>query len=199
MILDLDYRLNDIQVDFGKAPAWANKIQRWSQLDAQSYAVAESTFRHLDFFSDIDQFIILSSQGSFQTDYLFAHGAKLSPSSFVHTLPNIRSLAFSQISGREGVMFCFSQGKHSLIKFFNEAIIAHQTKVSLVLNLNKRGAFYECDFYRLGPVSHGPYCLEKLSGTQSDEFMLNDFQFRDQLASESRLKLSAGLIVRKNV
>jgi len=203
MKLTLTYRLNEIVPEIEKEPAWSSQIKRWTQLDASSYIVAEATFRHLDFIKakEIDQLILLSSQGSFETDCLFAHSSKFSPAHFVHTLPNVRSLAFSQISNWEGVMFCLSQGIHSLLNFFYEALLAHYLQNTLILNLNKKEENYQCDFYHLCPFLNEKQCyLEINTHVQKEEekrsFFVDDFQFRDFLHVKSQLPLSPALTLR---
>lgn len=199
MKLGLDFSLNEIIHDSINEPVWAPKIKRWSQLDQESFAVAEATHRCLNFLGKPDQLVILSSQGSAQTDFLFAHSKKISPSYFVHTLPNVRSLAFSSLTAWEGPVFCFSQGKHSLVRFLHEIAIVHHQVNTLILNLNKVGSVYHCDFYKIGPAQAATYVLEKIETESSEEFFLDDFSFRKELESNSIVQVRDDLIIRKLV
>jgi hypothetical protein len=197
MKLSFDFSLNEIAPNGGVEPVWAPKIKRWSQLDQESFAVAEATHRCLNFLGKPDQLVILSSQGSAQTDFLFAHSNRVSPSYFVHTLPNVRSLAFSSLTAWEGPVFCFSQGKNSLVRFLHEIAIVHQQVNTLVLNLNKVGSVYHCDFYKIGPAQATTYVLEKNESASSEEFFLDDFSFRNELMVKSQVLVRDDLIIRK--
>lgn len=198
MKLGLKYFHNVINPNFSIEPDWSSKIKRWSQLDNESFVVAEATQRSLSLLGNPDQLIILSSQGSAHTDYLFAHSKKISPTYFVHTLPNVRSLAFSSITSWEGPVFCFSQGKYSLVRFLYEISTAHHKTNSLIINLNKVDLLYYCDFYKIGQVQTDTHILEKSDKESSDEFLMDDFLFRKKLELESCVNVRHDLIIRKH-
>lgn len=196
MRLQLKYLFHDISPDLTGEPVWAPEIKRWSQLDKESFVMAEATARSLKFLGNPEQVILLSSQGSSPTDFLFAHSNKLSPSYFVHTLPNVRSLVFSKLSGWEGAMFCFSQGKHSLVRFLNEALLSHSQVKTLIINLNHLGGIYQCDFYQLG--SHVEGATHVLEGEGAvDKYLMDDFMLRDKIINTETVVLKNGLTIRK--
>ena len=158
--------------------------------------MAEATARSLKFLGNPEQVILLSSQGSSPTDFLFAHSNKLSPSYFVHTLPNVRSLVFSKLSGWEGAMFCFSQGKHSLVRFLNEVLLAHSQVKTLIINLNHLEGIYQCDFYQVGKqVDGATHVLEGEANV--DKYLLDDFMLRDMITKTETIELKNGLTIRK--
>lgn len=196
MRLQLKYLFHNISPDPVHGPAWAGEIKRWSQLDKESFAVAEATAKSLNFLGNPEQVILLSSQGSSPTDYLFAHSNKLSPSYFVHTLPNVRSLVFSKLSGWEGAMFCFSQGKYSLVMFLNEALLAHSTVKTLIINLNHVDGVYQCDFYQLGAQVDGATHVLEGEGVVS-KYLMDDFTLRNKITQTETLDLKNGLTIRK--
>lgn len=198
MKLSFEYVLNDIVPDYTHEPAWAGKIKRWSQLDKESLAVAEATSRYLPFLGNPQQLIILSSQGSSQTDSLFAHSKKISPSYFVHTLPNVRSLVFSTLTAWEGPVFCFSQGKYSLVRFLHEVATVHHQVKTLILNLNRVEQVYQCDFYKVGMGQTDSLNVLEYNGeVSSNNFLLDDFTFRTHLQSESLIHIKNDLTIRK--
>jgi hypothetical protein len=196
MRLEFKYLFHDISPDPAHEPVWAPEIKRWSQLDKESFVMAEATARSLKFLGNPEQVILLSSQGSTPTDFLFAHSNKLSPSYFVHTLPNVRSLVFSKLSGWEGAMFCFSQGKHSLVRFLNEVLLAHSQVKTLIINLNHLEGIYHCDFYQVG--THVDGATHVLEGEANmDKYLMDDFMLRDMITKKETIELKNGLTIRK--
>ncbi len=196
--MGLDFLFQDIVPDFTREPAWSGKIKRWSQLDAASFIVAEATHQARDFIGNSQQVILLSTQGSGRSDHLFAHHSKISPSYFVHTLPNVRGLAFGSISAWEGPVFCFSQGKYSLVKCFHEVILAHSHLSTLIVNFNQSGESYQCDFYRVGPQESGSRQEIFLHGKMdSVKPLMDDFRLREELKTNQSAALSADLMIRK--
>jgi hypothetical protein len=177
-MINLDYKLNSILIDRLVEPTWAPKIKRWSQLDDASFVLAQATSECFEFLKwDFDQLIVVSTQGSGKTDRLFVTDTKISPSHFVHTLPNVRTLVFSLLTGWEGEMYCLSQGKHSLVNFLKEVPLVHAQARSLVININKVGDYHECDFYKIAPD------LNTFVSVSADH--INDFAFRSELASRN--------------
>jgi len=77
-------------------PAWKGKVERWYQIDPPSFALCESYWQNQDFLGEAPDMILLNSpQASFKTDQMFCK--TLSPSKFVHTLPNVRTSALFQL------------------------------------------------------------------------------------------------------
>lgn len=179
MSLNLAYQFNDIVLDKTITPVWAEQIKRWSQLDEASFVLAEAVSKNMDFFAEgFDQLVVVSTQGSLHTDRLFVNDVKISPSNFVHTLPNVRSIVFSVLTKWEGPLFCLSQGTHSLVSFLNEADLVHQDQKTLVISLNKLNNIHQCDFYLVGKN-----CKNSQYTFTSADQIESDFTFRSKLMS----------------
>ena len=85
-------------------PAWRSKVERWYQIDPPSFALCESFWQNQDFLAKSPDLILLNSpEASYKTDRQFAK--TLSPSKFVHTLPNVRSSALFQLIPWRGPLF----------------------------------------------------------------------------------------------
>jgi hypothetical protein len=177
-VINLEYKLNTVLVDKTVEPSWASKIKRWSQLDDASFVLAQASSDCFDFLRwDYEQLIVVSTQGSGKTDRQFITDKKISPSHFVHTLPNVRTIVFSLITGWEGEMYCLSLGKKSLVNFLKEVPAVHAQSRTLVISLNKVGDYHECDFYKIAPDLANPVAVTP------DH--LDDFHFRSELASRN--------------
>lgn len=194
-MLKLDYRFNEIKLT-GETPLWADKIKRWSQLDSASYVLAEATFLNLDYLKDsFDQLIVVSTQGSSSTDRKFVSDTKISPSHFVHTLPNVRTIVFSLLTGWEGEMYCLTKGEESLVNFLKSAPVVDGDKSTLVISMNSVGEFHQCDFYKLGRnLSSAGFEFTETSNAQSIE---SDFSLREKILSDNMVTLSESLSLRK--
>lgn len=188
MSLNLSYKLNDISLDKTITPSWAEQIKRWSQLDEASFILAEAVSKNMDFLSEsFDQLIIVTTQGSFHTDRLFVNDSKISPSNFVHTLPNVRSIVFSVLTGWEGPLYCLSQGSQSLTSFFNEVPLVHANQKTLVINLNKKNNVHQCDFYLIGKNYKNPqYSFISVNKDES----LSDFSFRSLIQNGAEVVIN---------
>lgn len=199
MSLYLDCHYHTLSLDRTLTPEWASKIKRWSQLDEASLALAEATHQSLEFFSGgFDQLILTSSQGSFFTDRQFVTDTKLSPSNFVHTLPNVRSVVFSILTEWVGPMYCFSQGEHSLVSFFHEAPLVHAEVLSAVINLNKVGEQFQCDFYLLGKkLKKTMHAIYSMPAPGATSYLVNDFELRELISKKSEVALTNHSGIRK--
>ncbi len=197
--MNLDYRMNEITFDKTQSPEWADKIKRWAQLDEASYAVAEAVWKNRDFLSSgFDQLILTSTQGSSHTDYSFVSDVKISPSHFVHTLPNVRSIVFSILTGWEGPLYCFSKKQHTLVSFLSEAPLVHKKQKSMVVNVNKTGSIHQCDFYLVDPAAtRGQYDFISNEEKSDAQFLIDDFTLRKELGQKEEIFLTKNIGLRK--
>jgi 3-oxoacyl-(acyl-carrier-protein) synthase len=102
------------------APEWSKKVERWYQLDAPAFGMAEAAFSYRnDPLPDV--IYVASPGGSNATDFEFASGGAKSPALFVHSLPNVRSSAFCQVLGWHGPLFCIQSDPDSFAKAIQEA------------------------------------------------------------------------------
>lgn len=96
-------------------PRWSGRVDRWYQLDAAAYGIAESHHRLGQDLGPWPSLLILASPwASNETDVAFARAGASSPARFVHSLPSVRSSAFCQLSGWSGPMLCLQRDPHTL-------------------------------------------------------------------------------------
>lgn len=103
-------------------PEWAQKVERWYQLDAPAMGLAEVYWRHRARLVDSPAWILLASPGaSNSTDFQFATTAP-SPAKFVHTLPNIRSAALLQLMNWSGPVLCIQKDPNTILAAMREGL-----------------------------------------------------------------------------
>ncbi|MBY0414623.1 MAG: hypothetical protein K2Q18_10675, partial [Bdellovibrionales bacterium] len=138
---------------------------------------------------------VVSTQGSSITDTKFVSDSKISPSHFVHTLPNVRTIVFSLLTGWEGEMYCLSKGQESLVNFLGQLPNQDHQKKTLVINMNKSYDLYHCDFYKVSAslASPGYEFIQKDNGQTKRD----DFNFRNALKTESEILISSKFSLRK--
>lgn len=101
-------------------PAWNNLVDRWYQLDASSFGLADLYWTNKDVLANKPGMIILASDdGSLEADLQFIKA--FSPSKFVYTLPNVRSSALCQVMNWHCPVLCIQQASNSLEKAIVEA------------------------------------------------------------------------------
>ncbi|OUR99680.1 hypothetical protein A9Q84_01255 [Halobacteriovorax marinus] len=187
--MQIDYRLTEIPFDKRTPPVWGEKVNRWHQLDGESFCLAQATYENLDFFEGIDRVFVVGAEGSTPTDRKFVTDRKFSPSHFVHTLPNVRSLSFSLISGFEGEVFCLAGASKSLMRTLSQMIQLDSEKSSLVININQHEEIFLCDFYKVG-TSLSKYKLEVniFKNIEVNE-TINDLSFRNFLTNSEQVTM----------
>ncbi len=106
-------------------PEWSDHVERWYQLDAAAFAVAESYWRLKDQFTRMPDLIIMGSFGASNlTDYHFAQSVLSgtpSAQKFVHSLPNVRSSSLCQVMRWHGPLLCIQQDPNSFETAVSEA------------------------------------------------------------------------------
>jgi 3-oxoacyl-(acyl-carrier-protein) synthase len=102
------------------APAWASDVERWYQLDAFAFGMADAAHA---WSGDVrpDLVILASAGGSNMTDAEFATAGARSPALFVHSLPNVRSSAFCQVLKWHGPLFCLQSDPDTFEQATGEA------------------------------------------------------------------------------
>lgn len=84
-------------------PAWAPKVSRWTQLDEPAFLLPEAFFSWSGELTSRPVAMLLSGRGASNlTDHAFASTGAVSPTKFVHTLPNIRASGLLLVMGWEG-------------------------------------------------------------------------------------------------
>jgi hypothetical protein len=196
MKINISYYAGEFCRDPEQTPAWSEQIGRWSQLDDASYIVAEAAFKNELDLKNISQVFLVTTQGSSLTDANFVKQNKVSAQTFVHTLPNVRALSFSLVTGWQGPIWCLSKGQHSFVNLLQQ--ISFVSDQSLIINLNRSGAVYHCDFIHVAGKS-GTHQLIKNSNESYTDFLLDDFTLRDYLQSRAEIQITPSLELRKNL
>jgi hypothetical protein len=103
-------------------PQWSHQVERWYQLDAYAYGLAQAYSELRAQFSQPPHFVFLASpEGSNRTDSQFVRAQAASPSKFVHTLPNIRGSSLCQVMQWNGPILCVQQDPSTQIAALREA------------------------------------------------------------------------------
>jgi hypothetical protein len=98
-----------------QTPAWAEKIDRWYQLDEISFTLCEAihAWDYLKTFTRPDVVLIALLGASNTSDFDFASTGANSPSKFVYTLPNVCASVLFQLLKLDGKIFCMHKGKQT--------------------------------------------------------------------------------------
>jgi hypothetical protein len=107
-------------------PAWAERVPRWQQIDAASYALAEAWHRWTEAGAPAallapDVFVLANRRASNEADAAFVRTGAFSPARFVATLPSVPLAAMLQTTGWEGPMLCVQAGPRTLVAALGEA------------------------------------------------------------------------------
>jgi len=121
----LDYITNKYVHKFSypskQIPGWSSLVDRWYQLDAPSFGLADIYWNYKNTLTNKPGMIILASdEGSLEIDLQFIKS--FSPSKFVYTLPNVRSSALCQVTSWHCPILCIQQTPKSLESAVAEAM-----------------------------------------------------------------------------
>ncbi len=120
-------------------PSWAAKVERWYQLDPFAYFLPEA-FARFALASRPDSMLLACAGASNLTDHAFAAGGAVSPTKFVHTLPNIRCSSLLSVMGWSGPVFSLHRDPFTLAAAFAEALVRAQAGAECwVWNVNELG------------------------------------------------------------
>lgn len=122
MKLGLTTFVHDYAYPAKSEPVWASRIERWTQLDAASFGLAEAYTRAREKMVTPPSAVFLASPtASNVTDLNFAASGARSPAKFVHTLPNIRSAVLLKLADWEGPMYCLQRDPRTVSTALIEA------------------------------------------------------------------------------
>ena len=125
-------------------PAWSPKVDRWYQLDAYAYGLAEAYEQWKGSLGgEKPSMIVLASPGaSNETDRQFAQSGGTSPAKFVHTLPNVRSSSLCQVMGWAGPVLCLQRDPETLNHALTEAeaLVGDEFPVVWVLSVGREAS-----------------------------------------------------------
>lgn len=129
-------------------PSWKTQVDRWYQLDAYAYGLAEAYSRIRPI---TPAMIVLASPGaSNETDFQFASNGATSPAKFVHTLPNIRCSPLCQVMGWNGPVLCLQKDPYTVINALREAYYLFKEKPIWVVSVfPHKGQGYRAQFWVL--------------------------------------------------
>lgn len=112
-------RVHTIPFPAATPPAWTARVQRWEQLDAASFAVADAFETWGEPMPDA--FLLANRSASNAADETFARLGAQSPSRFVTTLPSVTLSPLLQLTGWVGLMICVLDGPDTLTTALAEA------------------------------------------------------------------------------
>jgi hypothetical protein len=143
MSIFVHYQKCEFQFPVQKEPIWHRFVDRWNHLDAYAYGLVQACFQWKMAPEAYPDFIILASpEASNRTDFQFAHTGGLSPSKFVHTLPNVRSSSLCQVLKWNGPLLCIQNDPHTQVTALREGadlMIGHWNRI-WVLSITRNGS-----------------------------------------------------------
>jgi hypothetical protein len=120
----LRYERFPFQYPAASEPEWKDKVDRWYQLDAAAFGLAQAGWAwRKQRLTHPPSLILLASPGaSNATDRQFALTGATSPARFVHTLPNVRSSSLCQVLDWAGPVLCIQRDPVSRIWALGESV-----------------------------------------------------------------------------
>lgn len=129
-------------------PRWKNDVERWYQLDASAYGLPQAYDLWKEQLPKPSAIILASSGASNETDFHFAQTQGLSPSKFVHTLPNVRCSPLCQVMKWFGPVYCVSRGDRTQVLAIREAVeLLAELPCVWVLSVQKSDERYQVSGY----------------------------------------------------
>jgi hypothetical protein len=104
-------------------PSWKHLVDRWYQLDAFAYGLADAASRWQEKTRRPGLLILASPGASNESDFRFASTGASSPSKFVHTLPNVRASSLCQVMNWTGPLLCLQNDPHTCQTALKEAVL----------------------------------------------------------------------------
>lgn len=126
-------------------PVWSGKVDRWYQLDAAAYGLAEACFQWRQLEVEQPSFMVLASRGaSNDADRAFVESGAANPAKFVHTLPNVRGSTVCQVMDWHGPMLCLQEDPSTLCIALVEAvnIVCEDLPIVWVLSTWREGSVF---------------------------------------------------------
>ena len=144
-LADLRFERFPISFPAVTKPVWSGKVDRWYQLDAAAYGLAQACFQWCQMGSEQPSFMVLASRGaSNEADRAFVESGADSPAKSVHTLPSVRSSTVCQVMDWHGPMLCLQENPSTLCVALVEAvkIVCEDVPVVWVLSTWREGSFF---------------------------------------------------------
>ncbi len=151
MNVPLEYRTMDVVFSTTTPPSWAAAVDRWYQLDAPAFALAEAwTQWNSTAALPMPKFIVgASATASNASDRAFAESPRAHR--FVHTLPSVRYAALCQVMRWAGPLLCVQRDPATLAAGLATAMDFHAAcGETWVLGARPTTLGARVDFLRLG-------------------------------------------------
>ena len=103
-------------------PSWAEKVDRWHQLDAYSFGMIDAYARFQDSLETPELILLASPSASNDADRQFVLSKGKSPAKMVHTLPNVRSSSLVKFMGWGGPVLCLQKDPQTLLTAIVEGL-----------------------------------------------------------------------------
>lgn len=103
-------------------PPWAEKVDRWHQLDAYSFGMIDAYTRFQESLERPDLILLASPSASNDADRQFVLSKAKSPVKMVHTLPNVRSSSLVNFMGWGGPVLCLQKDPQTLLTALVEGL-----------------------------------------------------------------------------
>jgi len=113
-------RVFDFKFPQEPEPEWSTKVDRWYQLDAPSFGLAEAIWKWSPK-SRPDLLVLASPRASNESDFAFVRTGSDRAHRFAHTLPNVRSAPFCQLLHWAGPVLCLQGDPQTWLRALDEA------------------------------------------------------------------------------
>jgi hypothetical protein len=193
-------------------PIWKGLIERWYQLDAFAYGLAQAYTIWKPRIQSTPAMILLASpQASNETDFQFARGGATSPAKFVHTLPSIRCSPLCQVMEWSGPVVCIQSDPFTQVQALRDAaalLESGKTAPIWVISVfntapAKVGGGYEAQAFILSRNAEKSdlHIVQELQKINCRNPLQNDHELQKWLRSESSdaYPLPGGFELRKAV
>jgi len=190
-----DFFRHSITWPLTSEPAWAGHVERWYQLDAASFVLADAYWNYKTYLKDPPNWLILASPGASNvTDAQFA-AAPASPAKFVHTLPNVRGVALLQLMKWSGQVVCLQKDPGTVTFALGEALRlaeTEDTRVWVASVYSNTINEWTAEFYKVGREGH----FQALPSTESGQ-TTRDAEWWKWLAGSNRKLVAEGFEIIK--
>ena len=188
-MIALEFRETDVSFSTTEPPTWASAVDRWYQLDAPAFALAEAWSR----WSDLPrpQFIVGASAGASNvSDKAFAETPRAQK--FVHTLPSVRYAALCQVMRWAGPLLCVQRDPSTLVAGLAVATDFHEAAgETWVLGARAIAGGAKVELFRLGIATNSRFGLAQARASRG-AIASDDEQLRRSLALRETVSLEGG-------
>lgn len=183
-MIGVEFRELEVAFDTRTPPPWAPAVDRWYQLDAPAFALAEAGSRWTDL--PPPRLVVGASAGASNAsdrEFLAAPRAHR----FVHTLPSVRYAALCQVVGWAGPLLCVQRDPSTLVAGLALGADFHEASgETWVLGARAVSVGAVVELFRLG--ASGSHRLERDAVTEP----VDDARLRSAIALRRAISLEGG-------